>query len=88
MARELGMNPTKLGKLANCDQQPWKAPLAAFIEDRYQRTFGRACPESVKSIEERFGQQQHRGAVKPAIQVAAPDGSETGTQEDTTDIPF
>ena len=26
MARELGMNPRKLGKLANHDQEPWKAP--------------------------------------------------------------
>jgi hypothetical protein len=27
MARELGMNPRKLGKLDNHDQEPWKAPL-------------------------------------------------------------
>src|SRR5215471_10593474 len=27
MARELGMNPKKLGKLANDRQEPWKAPL-------------------------------------------------------------
>jgi hypothetical protein len=26
MARELGMNPKKLGKLDNHDQEPWKAP--------------------------------------------------------------
>ena len=28
MARELGMNPAKLGKLDNHDQEPWKMPLA------------------------------------------------------------
>ena len=27
MAQELGMNPNKLGKLDNHDQEPWKAPL-------------------------------------------------------------
>ena len=27
MARELGMNPKKLGKLANHKQEPWKLPL-------------------------------------------------------------
>src|SRR5688572_29295239 len=32
MARELGMNPRKLGSLANHKQEPWKAPLPIFIE--------------------------------------------------------
>jgi hypothetical protein len=32
MARELGMNPRKLGSLANHKQEPWKAPLPVFIE--------------------------------------------------------
>jgi hypothetical protein len=31
MARELGMNPKKLGKLNNHRQEPWKAPLNEFI---------------------------------------------------------
>jgi hypothetical protein len=32
MSRELGMNPRKLGKLDNHDQEPWKLPLPAFIQ--------------------------------------------------------
>ena len=32
MARELGMNPNKFGKLDNADQEPWKLALPAFIE--------------------------------------------------------
>lgn len=32
MAREMGMNPKKLGKLASHKQEPWKAPLPQFIE--------------------------------------------------------
>ncbi len=53
MARELGMNPRKLGGLANHDQEPWKAPLPVFIERRYQKRFGKARPDRVLSIEER-----------------------------------
>ncbi len=52
MARELGMNPAKLGKLDNHRQELWKAPLAQFIEDLYAKRFGRERPEVVKSIEE------------------------------------
>jgi len=53
MARELGMNPRKLGGLANNDQEPWKAPLPIFIERIYQKRFGKAKPDRVLSIEDR-----------------------------------
>jgi hypothetical protein len=53
MARELGLNPAKLGKLDNHEKEPWKAPLPQFIEQLYLKRFGRAAPESVISIEER-----------------------------------
>ena len=52
MARELGLNPRKLGGLDNHDQEPWKLPLRRFIEDLYLKRFGRAAPEVVRSIEE------------------------------------
>jgi hypothetical protein len=51
MARELGMNPKKFGKIANAKQEPWKAPLPAFIEHIYLKRFGRDKPSDVKSIE-------------------------------------
>ena len=56
MARELGMNPKKLG--ASClvprhGQEPWKAPLPQFIEELYFGRFSRAVPERVISLEER-----------------------------------
>ena len=53
MARELGVNPRKLGKLANHDHEPWKAPLPVFIEHLYQKRFRIAQPVRVLSIEER-----------------------------------
>jgi hypothetical protein len=31
-ARELGMNPAKLGGIDNHRQEPWKLPLPEFIE--------------------------------------------------------
>jgi hypothetical protein len=52
MARELGMNPKKFGKIANEKQEPWKKPLPAFIEDIHLKHFGRDRPVDVKSIEE------------------------------------
>ena len=53
MARELGMNPKKLGKLDNADQEPWKLPLATFIENLYWKRFRKDRPDVVLPIEER-----------------------------------
>lgn len=53
MARELGMNPKKLGSLANHKQESWKAPLPQFIEELYYKRFTRDVPERVVSLEER-----------------------------------
>ena len=52
MARELGMNPKKFGKLANHKQERWKAPLSVFIENLYLKRFGKLRPENVRSIEQ------------------------------------
>ncbi len=52
MARELGMNPKKFGKLANHKQELWKAPLPDFIEDIYFKHFGKRQLDQVRSIEQ------------------------------------
>jgi len=85
MARELGMNPKKLGKNDNHRQEPWKAPLPQFIEDLYERRFGRSRPKVVMSIEARASandakktgnSEQRQGTVAagegPAGQARAP----------------
>jgi hypothetical protein len=41
MARELGMNPQKLGKLDNNDQEAWKMPLREFISTSISSDLGR-----------------------------------------------
>jgi hypothetical protein len=61
MARELGLNPRKFGKIANHRQQPWKAPLPVFIEDIYFKRFGKKRPDSIKSIEQLV---KHRNKAK------------------------
>ena len=64
MARELGMNPKKLGKLDNHLQDPWKAPLPQFIEHLYFKRFGRERPEFVVSVEERARAKEAKRAAR------------------------
>ncbi len=52
MARELDMNPKKLGGLDNHRQQPWKAPLPQYIESLYLKRFGKTAPDIVRTIEQ------------------------------------
>ena len=52
MARELGLNPDKLGKIYNHKQEPWKAPLPQFIEHIYFKRFKREEPETVKPLKQ------------------------------------
>ncbi len=52
MARELGLNPKKLGGLANHRQEPWKLPIPNFIEEIYLKRFGVDRPAEVISLEE------------------------------------
>ena len=70
MARELGMNPKKLGQLNNHEQEPWKAPLPEFIENLYLKRFGRDQPEVVMSIEEKYRVQQQKKEVRRAAKAA------------------
>ncbi len=53
MARELGMNPKKFGKLANYKQEPWKLPLPIYIEELYFERFKRERPENMRSIKQK-----------------------------------
>ena len=64
MARELGMNPKKFGKIANHKQEPWKAPLPVFIERIYFKHFGKRRPDEVKSIEQRAKLQEKKKAER------------------------
>lgn len=52
MARELGLNPNKLGKIDNHKQEPWKTPLPQFIEEIYFKRFKKDTPEIVKPLKQ------------------------------------
>jgi hypothetical protein len=52
MARELGMNPRKRGKVDNHREESWKAPLPLFIERLYAKRFGRERPQVVMSVQQ------------------------------------
>ena len=51
MARELGLNPKKLGSMANHKQEQWKLPLHEYIEHLYQKRFKKTAPDISKSLE-------------------------------------
>ena len=67
MARELGLNPKKLGKLDNHRQEPWKLPLPAFIEQLYRKRFGKDRPDVVLSLEDRARIHEQKKTVGRSI---------------------
>jgi len=93
MARELGMNPKKLGSLDNHDQEPWKMPLREFIPHLYSKRFGKSRPDTVLSIEEkariddakkarrREAKLQARQAREAAQQVGQPPATDEPGQD-------
>ena len=64
MARELGLNPKKLGSIGNDKQEPWKLPLPQFIEKLYFERFGKMSPEIVTSMEQRAEQVANKKEAK------------------------
>ena len=60
MARELGLNPDKLGKIDNHTQETWKAPLPQFIEEIYYKRFKREAPETVKPLKQIMAEQEKK----------------------------
>lgn len=62
MARELGLNPHKFGKLANEKQEPWKKLIPEFIEEIYFKRFGKRRPDVVRSIEQLVQDQRESKA--------------------------
>ncbi len=68
MARELGMNPKKLGKLDNHKQERWKLPLPLFIEACYWKRFGKEQPDDPRPLEAKIAE---KAAKKVAEKMAA-----------------
>jgi hypothetical protein len=62
MARELGLNPKKLGGIANHDQERWKIPLPQYIEHLYEKRFKKKQPDDVRPLEERETEKRKKKA--------------------------
>jgi hypothetical protein len=85
MARELGMNPRKFGKIDNHRQEPWKAPLPIFIETLYFERFGKTKPDKVRSFiemataaarkkrEKQLAKERRGGARASSVLKGSPD---------------
>ena len=90
MARELGMNPKKFGKIDNHKQEPWKAPLPIFIEDLYFKRFGKWRPDTVLPLEELFRRKAEKKKAKSKARrerEAAAATNPKATREDITTPP-
>ncbi len=64
MARELGLNPKKLGSLANHKQESWKAPLREYIEYLFEKHFKKSQPNDVRSIEIKLKEKSKTKEIK------------------------
>lgn len=71
MARELGMNPKKLGKKDNQDQEPWKMPCGPYIEHLYGKRFGKERPDVVLSVEEKVRRDEEKKARRREAKLQA-----------------
>lgn len=69
MARELGLNPKKFGSLANYKQEPWKLPLPLYIEELYEKKFGKLLPNDTPSVEKKDAEKRARKAAKKAEKI-------------------
>ncbi|MCD4723136.1 MAG: hypothetical protein K8S13_25245 [Desulfobacula sp.] len=64
MARELGLDPKKFGKLANHKQEPWKIPLPEYIKELYFKHFKKEPSENVRSIEQIIKEKKRKQTEK------------------------
>jgi len=72
MAKELGLNPKKLPRLANTQGSPWKAALPEFLEHLYTKRFNREEPEQILKIEEMAKREMEARAMRKAKKVQNP----------------
>ncbi len=92
MARELGMNPQKLGKLDNDKQEPWQLPLPRFIEELYEKRFGKTRPDVVVTMEQRMAafrnnKEERREKKRLARDLEGKEGSASSTTENPAEAP-
>ncbi len=81
MARELGLNPKKLGNLSNHEKDSWKLPLPQYIEKLYFKNFKKKPPEDVHSIEQLVkykAKRKEERKIEKSAKATATNGTEQG----------
>ncbi len=82
MARELGMNPKKLGGLTNHKQERWKLPLHRYIEELYLKRFKKERPDCVRPIEQMVADSAHKQAERKEHKRQQPKGTHPQNADD------
>jgi hypothetical protein len=83
MARELGLNPSKFGGLANHRQEPWKVPLPDFIAELYLKRFGKTMPDNVRTLEEIAAAKTGKKPAGDVPKAPAPESPRAADQQST-----
>ena len=59
-----GLNPKKLGGIANHKRERWKMPLPRYIEHLYKKQLSKDTPDDVRSIEIKVLEKRARKKAK------------------------
>jgi hypothetical protein len=71
MARELGMNPKKLGEIVRRGRAPGNAPLPVSIQQRYFKRFGKHRPDGCTTDNFPTLRQMERHHIQWALNITS-----------------
>jgi len=78
MARELGLNPRRMGGYAGNENAPGRLALGEFIEALYCKRFRKARPDVVQTIEQLAESHEQKRAERKTAKLAQAAASSVG----------
>lgn len=78
MARELGLNPRRMGGYAGNENEPRRLSLGEFIEALYVKRFRKAQPDVVQTIEQSAESHEEKRAERKKAKLAQSASSSAG----------
>ena len=78
MARELGLNPRRMGGYAGNENEPSRLSLGEFIEALYVKRFRKAQPDVVQTIEQLAESHEEKRAERKTAKLAQSASSSAG----------
>jgi len=78
MARELGLNPRRMGGYAGRESEPGRLALGEFIEALYCKRFRKARPDVVQTIEQLAESHEEKRAERKVAKMAQASPSSPG----------